>query len=154
MLTPIVVASPHDRSFPKTGHATPQAGFLLDSGTVHTEPRLDELESTWKTGKRAASEGRLDEIGGIDRTLQCLRDKRADALRLTRVTRQVDLGMPAIGTARYSRKLDRSERLNHAGSDPPASQQNVLDTTEVDVGPAANRDTRPLDLTPWSLKAS
>ena len=36
---------------------------------------------------------------GVDLTLQCLRDKRADALRLTRITRQVDLGMPAVGAA-------------------------------------------------------
>lgn len=34
----------------------------------------------------------------MDLTLQCLRDKRADAMRLTRITRQVDLGMPAVGT--------------------------------------------------------
>jgi hypothetical protein len=38
----------------------------------------------------------LGEIEGLDRTLRCLRDKRADALRLTRMTRQVDLGMPVL----------------------------------------------------------
>lgn len=48
--------------------------------------------------KRATAEGWLGEIEGVDLTLQCLRDKRADALRLTRITRQVDLGMPAVGT--------------------------------------------------------
>lgn len=63
--------------------------------------RLDELESDLEERKaRAASEGWLGEIEGIDRTLQCLSTKRADALRLTRVTRQVNLGIPAIGTAR------------------------------------------------------
>jgi len=36
----------------------------------------------------------LGEIDGVDLTLQCLRDKRAAALRLARITRQVDLGMP------------------------------------------------------------
>ena len=30
---------------------------------------------------------------------QCLRDKRADTLRLTRLTHQVHLGMPAITAA-------------------------------------------------------
>ena len=50
--------------------------------------------------KRAASEGWLGEIEGIDRTLQCLRDKRSDALRLTRITRQVHLGMPAVAASR------------------------------------------------------
>ncbi|UJW29421.1 recombinase [Saccharothrix sp. AJ9571] len=50
--------------------------------------------------RRAAFEGWLGEIEGIDRTLQRLRDKRSDALRLTRVTRQVNLGMPAIAEAR------------------------------------------------------
>jgi hypothetical protein len=47
----------------------------------------------------ARAEGWLGEIEGVDLTLQCLRDKRADALRLTRITRQVDLGMPAVGAA-------------------------------------------------------
>lgn len=62
-------------------------------------PRLDELESDLKERrKRATAEGWLGEIEGVDLTLQCLRDKRADALRLTRITRQVDLGMPAVGT--------------------------------------------------------
>ncbi|MEV1121966.1 hypothetical protein AB0I91_43510 [Actinosynnema sp. NPDC049800] len=42
--------------------------------------------------------GWLGEIEGVDLTLQCLRDKRADALRLIRITRQVDLGMPVVGT--------------------------------------------------------
>ncbi len=59
-------------------------------------PRLDELESDLTDRRnRAAAEAWLGEIEGIDRTLQCLRDKRADALRLTRLTRQVHLGMPA-----------------------------------------------------------
>lgn len=60
-------------------------------------PRLDELESDLEERrKRATTEGWLGEIEGVDLTLQCLRDKRADALRLTRITRQVDLGMPAV----------------------------------------------------------
>jgi hypothetical protein len=63
-------------------------------------PRLDELESDLEERrKRATAEGWLGEIEGVDLTLQCLRDKRADALRLTRITRQVDLGMPAVGAA-------------------------------------------------------
>jgi hypothetical protein len=65
-------------------------------------PRLDELESGLEDRrKRAAAEGWLGEIEGVDRrTLRCLRDKRADALRLTRITRQVDLGMPVLTAAR------------------------------------------------------
>jgi hypothetical protein len=63
-------------------------------------PRLDELESDLEDRrKRASAEGWLGEIEGIDRTLQCLRDKRADTLRLTRLTHQVHLGMPAITAA-------------------------------------------------------
>jgi integrase len=62
-------------------------------------PRLDELEADLEDRKkRASAEGWLGEIEGIDRTLQCLRDKRADALRLTRITHQVNLGMPTITT--------------------------------------------------------
>ena len=62
-------------------------------------PRLDELESDLEERrKRATVEGWLGEIEGVNLTRQCLRDKRADALRLTRITRQVDLGMPAVGT--------------------------------------------------------
>jgi hypothetical protein len=49
--------------------------------------------------RRATVEGWLGEIEGVDPTLQCLRAERADALRLTRITRQVDLGMPAVGAA-------------------------------------------------------
>ncbi|CRK56940.1 Mobile element protein [Alloactinosynnema sp. L-07] len=60
-------------------------------------PRLDELETDLEERrKRAASEGWLGEIEGIDRTLRCLRDKRADTLRITRITRQVSLGLPTV----------------------------------------------------------
>jgi hypothetical protein len=63
-------------------------------------PRLDELEvDLTQRRARATAEGWLGEIEGIDRTLSCLRDRRADALRLTRIARQVDLGIPAIGMA-------------------------------------------------------
>ena len=64
-------------------------------------PRLDELEADLEDRKkRASTEGRLGEIEGIERTLQCLRDKRTDALRLTRITHQVNLGMPTIARSR------------------------------------------------------
>ena len=60
-------------------------------------PRLDELEADLEDRKtRATAEGWLGEIEGLDRTLQCLRDKRADALRITRATRRVDLVMPKL----------------------------------------------------------
>lgn len=51
-----------------------------------------------RTEETRHDRGWLGEIEGVDLTLQCLRDKRANALRLTRITRQVDLGMPAMGT--------------------------------------------------------
>lgn len=55
-------------------------------------PRLDDLEVDLEQGRvRATAEGWLGEIECIDRTLSCLRDKRVDALRLTRITGQVDL---------------------------------------------------------------
>lgn len=64
-------------------------------------PRLDELETDLvERRKRAAAEGWLGEIEGIDRTLQCLRDKRADTQRLTRTARQVSLGVPTITSPR------------------------------------------------------
>jgi hypothetical protein len=60
-------------------------------------PRLDELETDLEARrKRATAEGWLGEIERIDRTIQCLRDKRADALRLNRITQQVHLGIPAV----------------------------------------------------------
>lgn len=55
-------------------------------------PRLDELESDLEERRKRAGA-----IEGIGLTLQCLRNKRADALRLTRITRHVDLGIPAVG---------------------------------------------------------
>ncbi|MEV0081897.1 hypothetical protein [Saccharopolyspora sp. NPDC050642] len=62
---------------------------------------MDELETDLdERRKRAVSEGWLGEIEGIDRTLQCSREKRADALRLTRITRQVNLGMPTVAASR------------------------------------------------------
>lgn len=64
-------------------------------------PRLDELETdVEERKKRAVAEGWLGEIGGVGRTLRCLRDKRADALRLTRHARQVSLGMPTLVSER------------------------------------------------------
>lgn len=60
-------------------------------------PRLEELEADLEQRRtRATAEGWMGEIEGLDRTLSCLRDKRADALRLTRITRQVNLGMPTM----------------------------------------------------------
>lgn len=71
----------------------------------HFEKRKVELGSCGRPDleirkKRASAEGWLGEIEGIDRTLQRLRDKRADVLRLTRTTHQVNLGMPTITTPR------------------------------------------------------
>lgn len=65
--------------------------------------RLDELEADLMARRqRAAQQQWLGEIEGIDRTLACLRDKCADAARLTGITRNVGLGMPAIPTSDQS----------------------------------------------------
>jgi hypothetical protein len=52
---------------------------------------------------QAGAQGWFGEIEGIDQTLSALRDKRADAQRLTRATRQVDLGMPVLAGQLRSR---------------------------------------------------
>ncbi|MEG8184204.1 site-specific integrase [Nocardia terpenica] len=74
---------------------------------LHVNPkmvfRLDELEADLEARRwRAAEDNWLGEIEGIDRTLACLRDKRADAARLTSITRNVSLGLPAVPTASSS----------------------------------------------------
>ncbi|WP_435591856.1 hypothetical protein [Nocardia sp. bgisy118] len=57
--------------------------------------RLDQLEADLEDRKRrATAQGWIGEIEGIDRTLECLRDKRSDAQRLTRITQTVSLGFP------------------------------------------------------------
>ncbi|MEV4130412.1 hypothetical protein [Nocardia sp. NPDC049707] len=57
--------------------------------------RLDQLEAELEDRRRrATAQGWLGEIEGIDRTLECLRDKRSDAQRLTRITQTVSLGFP------------------------------------------------------------
>jgi Phage integrase family len=57
-------------------------------------PRLEELEVDLLARRaRAEAEGWLGELEGIDLTLSFLRDKRAEARRLSRVT-PVHLGMP------------------------------------------------------------
>jgi len=58
-------------------------------------PRLEELETNLRARKaRAAAEGWLGEIEGIDLTLAFLRDKRTRAER-THARSTVALGMPA-----------------------------------------------------------
>jgi hypothetical protein len=60
-------------------------------------PRLDELEADLRQRRdHAVSEGWLGEIEGIDLTLTFLADKRNQTNRLTKVTRPVDLGIPAL----------------------------------------------------------
>jgi integrase len=59
-------------------------------------PRLQELEEDLHLRRRrAVAEGWLGEIEGIDLTLRFLSDKHEQADRLTKITRQVDLGMPS-----------------------------------------------------------
>ncbi len=76
-----------------TRPATEPGGTPRPVLVVRLDATLIEAASpstNWKaTSPTAAAEAWLGEIEGIDRTLQCLRDKRADALRLTR---QVHLG--------------------------------------------------------------
>ena len=62
-------------------------------------PRLDEIEADLLARRALAErEAWLGEVEGIDLTLTYLRQKRQETKRLTRITRQVDLGIPAIGT--------------------------------------------------------
>ncbi|MGY5281627.1 tyrosine-type recombinase/integrase [Nocardia gipuzkoensis] len=71
----------------------------LRCSQLHVNPsmlgRLDQLEADLEDRKRrATAQGWLGEIEGINRTLECLRDKRSDAQRLTRTTQTVSLGFP------------------------------------------------------------
>jgi len=67
------------------------------STTRSTPTRLDELGADLKQRRiRAGAHGRLGEIEGIEQTLSSLRDKRAGAQRLRRITRHIDLGIPAL----------------------------------------------------------
>lgn len=47
-------------------------------------------------------QSRLGEIEGIDLTLRFLRDKRTQAQRLQQITRNVDLGLPAVRATKES----------------------------------------------------
>jgi integrase len=71
----------------------------LRCSQLHVNPsmlgRLDQLEADLEDRRRrATAQGWLGEIEGIDRTLECLRDKRSDAQRVTRITQTVSLGFP------------------------------------------------------------
>ncbi|MFF4321271.1 recombinase [Streptomyces sp. NPDC001568] len=58
--------------------------------------RLEEIEIDLIARRaRAVAEGWLGEIEGIDQTLMLLRQKQAEAVRLTGMPRTVDLGIPA-----------------------------------------------------------
>ncbi|MFF4392178.1 recombinase [Streptomyces sp. NPDC001552] len=59
--------------------------------------RLEEIEIDLIARRaRAEAEGWLGEIEGIDLTLMLLRQKQAEAVRLTGMPRTVDLGIPAL----------------------------------------------------------
>ena len=59
-------------------------------------PRLDEIEDDLQDRRnRAAHEGWLGEIEGIDLTLTFLRQKRDQTRRLARIA-PTDLGMPGV----------------------------------------------------------
>jgi hypothetical protein len=61
-------------------------------------PRLDEIEDDLQARRgRAAHEGWLGEIEGIDLTLTFLRQKRDQTRRLARIA-PVSLGMPGVIT--------------------------------------------------------
>jgi hypothetical protein len=66
-------------------------------------PRLTELEADLLERRdRAAAEGWLGEIEGIDHTLRLLREKHASAERIlanSAPSSVVDLGMPRIATS-------------------------------------------------------
>lgn len=59
--------------------------------------RLEEIETDLIARRaRAEAEGWVGEIEGIDLTLTLLRQKQAEAVRLTGMPKAVDLGMPAL----------------------------------------------------------
>jgi len=66
-------------------------------------PRLDEIEDDLQARRsRAAHEGWLGEVEGLDLTLTFLRQKREQTQRLTRIA-PIALGMPAIPAAKGKR---------------------------------------------------
>ena len=66
-------------------------------------PRLDEIEDDLQARRsRAAHEGWLGEVEGLDLTLTFLRQKRGQTQRLTRIA-PIALGMPAIPAAKGKR---------------------------------------------------
>jgi hypothetical protein len=66
-------------------------------------PRLDEIEDDLQARRsRAAHEGWLGEVEGLDLTLTLLRQKREQTQRLTRIA-PIALGMPAIPAAKGER---------------------------------------------------
>jgi len=63
-------------------------------------PRLDTIEDDLVQRRdRAAQEGWLGEIEGIDVTLARLRGKREQTLRLSKTAAPVPLGIPTTGPA-------------------------------------------------------
>jgi hypothetical protein len=59
-------------------------------------PRLDEIEDDLLSRRgRAAHEGWLEEVEGLDLTLTFLQQKREQSQRLTRIA-PVSLGMPGV----------------------------------------------------------
>lgn len=94
--------------------------------------RLDEIYADLHTRREhAQTKGWLGEIEGIDLTLRFLADKRADTLRLARLTQDTvtPLGIPTIrapndqhSTRRPRRRRTRRDaHLHHAPSEPTAS---------------------------------
>lgn len=76
-------------------------------------PRLNELESDLQERReRAVAEGWLGEIEGIELTLRFLRDKRDEAMRLSRTTHQADLGLP-LAPRHKPRSRQRPEKFKH-----------------------------------------
>ncbi|WP_433700800.1 tyrosine-type recombinase/integrase [Nocardiopsis sp. CA-288880] len=68
-------------------------------------PRLQELEDDLlQRRQHAIAEGWLGEIEGIDLTLRFLNEKRDQADRLTRVTGEVELGIPWVRDSRANAK--------------------------------------------------
>jgi hypothetical protein len=108
-------------------------------------PRLDEIEDDLQARRsRAAHEGWLGEVEGLDVTLAFLRQKREESRRLSRIA-PVDLGIPGIPAQRAcgrdgwsgARRSAPTTRLPlstvvQSGGDAATTVRSVLDEQLLD----------------------
>jgi len=80
--------------------------------------RLDEIEDDLQTRRsRAAHEGWLGEVEGLDLTLTFLRQKREQTRRLTRAA-PIELGLPGVQPHSITVTDDPGNHSRNGGTDP------------------------------------